>query len=286
LPSYQPSEIPSGGEFVIGSETDGAAVKALLDDADALVHLGRPDLPAKEDLCQTELASLAVLIPAVHERGIKLHFLSSSEVFTPPPEPSPAPLDEQASVAPSSPLGVAKVMWEQTLQIWGEHKGLRYAIFRVPTVVPEYLVYNSVSARYLRAGFKTGESFPHAHDAGKRWGTCYVHAEDVAGLIAGALGRSEAIGETFHVAADEWISEHELAEISYRVLCDFMIPCKWRPPSASTPTGLVGDVWLDNRKAKGVLNLDVANSIARLATKLRLWVDDFASTARLRVARQ
>jgi len=285
IPSRTASETPAVGDYLIGDETDPAAVEALLEGADALIHLGRADAPPAEDICQSELLGQAALIPAAHRRGLELHFFSSGEVFTPPPDASAAPLDEDAPVEPSTSLGVAKVMWEQTLQIWGEHKGLRHVVYRVPTVVPEYLIYNGVSARYLRAGFKTGEIFPHAYDDGKRWGACYVHAEDAANLIADTVGHSEAFGEVFHVAADQWISEYEMAEMSYRVLGDFMIPCKMRSTVADASGGLVGGVWLDNKKAKRLLNLDVANSVERLMTKLRLWIDDFGSTARLRVAK-
>ena len=285
ISSKPSSEAPIAGDYLIGDETNSDTVEALLEGADALVHLGRVDVPQTEDLCQSELAGQASLIPAAHKRGIEMHYLSSSEVFTPPGDPATTPLDEEAPVEPSTPLGVAKVMWEQTLRIWGEHKGLRYVVYRVPTAVPEYLIYNGSSARYLRAGFKTGEIFPHAYDDGRRWGACYVHAEDIAKLIADAIGYSEAFGEIFHVAANHWISEYELAEMSYRVLGDFMIPCKMRSTVADTAGDLLGDVWLDNKKARRLLNLDVANSVERLMTKLRLWIDDFGSTARLHLAK-
>jgi len=283
VPSEPPLEISRVGEYVIGDETDADKVARLVEGADVLIHLGRAHVAPEEDFCQDELIAQSTLIPAAHRRGMELHFLSSSEVFTPPANPAEKPLDETEPVEPSSPLGVAKVAWEQTLRIWGENKGLRYVIYRVPTVVPEFLSYSNLCARYLRAGYRNGEIFPHAHQ-GDRWGMCYVHAEDAARLIADTIGRTEAFGDIFHVAADQWIAEHELAEMSYRVLRDFMIPCKWHPPLPETPRTLIGEVWLDNTKAKRVLGLDVSNSVARLATKMRLWIDDFGSTARLPAA--
>jgi len=286
LASEPPPDTVIQGEYVVGAETDLATFERLLDGADALIYLGRPIPSPDEEAYREELAAMAALIPAVDRAGIPLHFFSSSTVFTPQTDSPAAPLDEEVPVAPSSLLGMAHLTWEQTLRAWGEHKGLRYVTYRIPTAVPEYLVYSSISARYLRAGFRTGEIFSHAYDDGKRWGMCCVHAEDVARMLAETIGRTDLFGEVFHLAADLWISEHELAEVSYRVLCDFMVPCKWRPPSANIPTGLVGDVWLDNRKAKRALNLNVADSMPRLVTKLRLWVDDFGSTARLRVAKE
>ena len=276
LGSKPASALSPQGEYLVGDETDSAKVEWLLVQAEALVHLGRVDVSPSDDFCQGELAGQATLIPAAQERSIELHFLSSAEVFT----PSPDAVDEQAPVAPSSPLGVAKVAWEQTLRIWREHKGLQYVVYRVPTVVAEYLSYGNTCARYLRQGFKSGNIRPQAY-RGERWGLSYIHAEDVATVIADTIGRRDAWGETFHLSADRWISEIDLAEMSYRVLNDFMIPCKWTPPTPDVPTELVGDVWLDNRKAKQRLGLSVENSISRLARKLRLWVDDFGSTARL-----
>jgi UDP-glucose 4-epimerase len=283
LSAEPPHELAALGEHLVGDETDAATVEQLLEDTDVLVHLGRVIPSPADDFCQEELAGQATLIPAANERGLEMHFISSSEVFTPPADAASNRVPEDAAVEPASPLGVAKLAWEQTLRIWEQHHELHNVVYRVPTVVAEYLSYSDLTARYLRAGFKTHEITPRAHGA-DRWGVCYVHAEDVARLLADTIGRDEAYGEIFHVAADEWLSEQDLAEMSYRVLRDFMIPCKWKPPAAGGPAGLVNDVWLDNSKAKEKLGLDVINSGARLVTKLRVWVDDFGSTARLPVA--
>ncbi len=283
-PAEPPSDLAACGEWIVGEENNADKVSALLEGADVLFHIGRAT-PATGDVSRTELAALAVLLPEALDRGVPMHFLSCSAVFR-PADGSPAePVSEESPLSPASPFGAAKAAWEQTLRLWSEHNGLRYVVYRVPTVVPEFLLYTSVSARYLRAGIQRGEIFPHAYDEGKRWGMSYIHSEDVARVLADAVGRPDLFGQTFHLSADQWISEHELAEISYRVLCDFMIPCKWRPPLPDTPTGLIGDVWLANAKARRILNLDVGNSVPRLIAKLRVWVDDFASTARLRVAK-
>jgi len=281
--SEPPLELARLGEYVVGSETDPEAVDELLDGAGALIHLGRTGVPAADEFCQDELLGQSTLIPVARERLIEIHFLSSSQVFTPPPDPRVQAFGEEDPIEPASPLGVAKAAWEQTLRIWGERKGLRFVIYRVPTVVPEFLGYSSVFARYLRTGYREGVIAPRAYE-GDRWGTCYVHAEDVAAVLADTIGREDVMGETFHLAAEQWISEHELAEMSYRVLRDFMIPSKWNPAPSQAMDELTGDVCLDTSKARVMLRIEIANSVARLATKLRFWIDDFGSTARLPIA--
>jgi nucleoside-diphosphate-sugar epimerase len=284
VPSEPPLEMARMGEYVIGAESDAAAVERLLDGVTVLVHLGRSSLPVSDDFCQEELFGQATLIPAARERSIEVHFLSANEVFSPPSEPAARLFTEEDPVEPSTPLGVAKVAWEQTLRIWGEHKGLRFVIYRVPLVVPEYLSYSNVMARYLRNGYREGVITPRARE-NDRWGTCYVHAEDVANVIADGFGRDDVMGETFHVASDQGIREYDLAEMSFNILRDFMILCKWNPlPPEKELSELIGNVWLDNSKAKQTFHVDLSGSVARLAAKLRLWIDDFGSTARLPVA--
>lgn len=283
VPNEPPAEIADMGEHVIGEETDAEKVAELLEGAKVLVHAGPGTISPADDFCQAELASQTTLIPAAHERGIELHYLSTSEVFSPRTGADDPPLSEDSPTEPASPLGVAKLAWEQTLRIWQESKGLRYVVYRVPTVVPEFLSYSSACARYLRAGFKTGEIVPQARE-GDRWGLSFVHAEDVACLIADTLGREEAFGQTFHLSANQWVSEQELAEMSHLVLNDFMIPSKMKSAPEDVATGLVGDVLLDATRARETLHLDTSNSVPRLARKLRLWIDDFGSTVRLPVA--
>lgn len=278
--SKLPAEYSRIGEHIDGDETDPAKVKELMKGATSLVHLGRVGVTPDEDFCQEELAGMATLLPAVCDRGIEIHFVSSSEVFSPPADPSKEKVDEETPIEPSSSLGVAKQAWEQTLKIWARQKGLRYVLYRVPFVVAEYLSYTSRSARYLRAGFRKGVITPKPQP-GDRWGISYVHAEDVAKTIARSVGLEKAYGEAYHLSADQWLPESELAEMSYRVLHDFMIPCKWFPPNDEAPSGLVNSVWLDNRKAVEALGLDVSNSGVRIMQKLRIWVDDFGSTAHL-----
>jgi len=282
--SEPPAEVARVGEHLVGHDADGDTVEALLEGAAVLLHLGHTMIAPADEFCQEELAAQATLIPAAHERGIELHYLSTSEVFSPRPKTAGQPLTEDCPTEPASPLGVAKLAWEQTLRIWTEHKGLHAVIYRVPTVVPEFLTYTHPCARYLRAGFKTGEIVPQAHEGG-RWGMGFVHAEDVARLIAGAIGGPEVFGQTFHVATDRWLSEQELAEMSHLVLNDFMIPSKLRPAPDDAPTSPVGEVLLDSTKARKKLGLDTANSVPRLVSKLRVWIDDFGSTVRLPVAK-
>ena len=127
--------IPAGVRLVVGDVSDAALLDTVLGDGPwhAVFHFAALSLVGESmrqpmRYLRENAGGGFALIDACIRHGVPRFVLSSTaNLFG---EPERVPIDETATIAPSSPYGESKLMIEQTLRWAGSQHGLRSACLR------------------------------------------------------------------------------------------------------------------------------------------------------------
>jgi nucleoside-diphosphate-sugar epimerase len=211
-------------EVHTGDLRDLAVARRALDGCERVVHLAAivggianfHRLPYT--LLEANNALYNALFRASIEREVeRLVYVSSSMVFE---RASEFPTAEEAldrTLAPRSAYGFSKLAGEYYCRAARDEYGLRFAIVRPfnaygPGEMPgdEPGIAHIVPDLIERA-LRRERPFP-IFGSGDQTRTL-THVDDIAGGVAAALERPEAIGEDFNVSADEELTVREIAAI-------------------------------------------------------------------------
>lgn len=193
-----------------GREHPVAELKAALEGAEALVHLGRTD---GAELDGTGAGGVDVegtrqLLEAAGSAGVgHVVVLSSATVYGAWPN-NPVPLTEEAPVRPNPGLAYAthKAEVERLAHEFAEgHPAATVAVLRPTVAVAEERTAWLAQSLWSGSGLRPGDAEAPSQ---------FVHLDDLADAVD--LARREALRGAFNVAPDGWIKADDLRALAGR----------------------------------------------------------------------
>lgn len=125
--------LAAGFELVKGDMLDAAALRPVLERADAIMHfaahayVGESVTNPRKYFHNNVEGGLSLLNAAMEAGVKKVIFSSTCAVYG---EPSKVPIEENTPRQPVNPYGVSKLFFEQALEAYDRAYGLRYASLR------------------------------------------------------------------------------------------------------------------------------------------------------------
>jgi nucleoside-diphosphate-sugar epimerase len=221
---------------------DPASLKARLEGATTLVHLGRSDAVAELDGTGTagvDVIGTRALLEAAGAVGVEaVVLLSSATVYGAWPD-NPVPLSEDATLRPHPSLGYAthKAEIERLAAEWrDQHPEVRVAVLRPVVAVAEDTSDWLASSLWAGSSFAPGESDTPIQ---------FVHLDDLADAVD--LARRKRLDGPYNVAPDGWIQSDELRRLAGRPprvrlperASHRLATWRWKLGLTSTPPGVV-----------------------------------------------
>ncbi|GAA3828449.1 dTDP-glucose 4,6-dehydratase [Nocardioides panacisoli] len=204
--------------LVVGDVADPAVVDPLVGEADAVVHLAAEShndnaLEDPAPFVNTNLVGTFTLLEAVRRHGVRLHHVSTDEVYGDLDLDDPARFTEESALRPSSPYSASKAGADHLVRAWVRSFGLRATISvssnnygpwqHVEKFVPRQIT-EVLEGRRPRV-YGDGR---HVRD--------WIHTEDHSAAVLAILERGR-IGETYVVGADGERSNLEVAQAILRL---------------------------------------------------------------------
>jgi nucleoside-diphosphate-sugar epimerase len=224
------------------AHVDPAGLKARLEGATTLVHLGRSDAVAELDGTGTagvDVIGTRALLEAAGSVGLTtVVLLSSATVYGAWPN-NPVPLTEDAPLRPHPALAYAthKAEVERLALEWrDQHPEVRMAVLRPVVAVAED------TADWLAASLWAGSPLaPGESDTPVQ----FVHLDDLAAAVD--LARTKRLDGPYNVAPDGWIASDELRRLAGRGprvrlperASHRLASWRWKLGLTSTPPGVV-----------------------------------------------
>jgi UDP-glucose 4-epimerase len=201
-------------ELVRASLADGAAVRAAVTGADAVVHLaaraGIPDSVADPiGTLEANVTFTVGLLDAARLAGVRRFVLASSNAATGDHEP---PADERDLPHPVSPYGASKLAGEAYCQAYAATYGIPACVLRFSNAYGPFSLHKkSVVAAWLRAALGGRSVTIHGDGSQTR---DFVFVGDLAAAVVAALNAPDehVAGEVFQVGTGIETSVAALAE--------------------------------------------------------------------------
>jgi nucleoside-diphosphate-sugar epimerase len=239
---------------------DAGPLKARLEGATTLIHLGRSDGVAELDGTGTagvDVVGTRSLLEAAGSVGIRtVVLLSSATVYGAWPN-NPVPLTEDAALRPHPALAYAthKAEVERLTAEWkDQHPDVTVAVLRPTIAVAEDTTDWLASSLWAGTPFSPGDGDTPVQ---------FVHLDDLADAVD--LARREALDGPFNVAPDGWMRSDDMRKLAGRGprvrlperVSHRLAQWRWKLGLTSTPPGVVAyrvNPWVvanDRLKAEG-----------------------------------
>jgi dTDP-glucose 4,6-dehydratase len=188
-------------QLVQGDITDVALVDELVADADAVVHFAAEthvdnSLADPEPFLRTNVIGTFTILEAVRRHGVRLHHVSTDEVYGDLPLDDPIRFTEATPYDPSSPYSSTKAASDMLVRAWVRSYGVRATISNCSNNYGPYQHVEKFIPRQI-TNVLTGRR-PKLYGAGanvRDW----IHVEDHNSAVwriidSGRLGRTYLIG--------------------------------------------------------------------------------------------
>jgi dTDP-glucose 4,6-dehydratase len=187
--------------LVQGDITDAALVDELIAEADAVVHFAAEthvdnSLADPEPFLRTNVIGTFTVLEAVRRHGVRLHHVSTDEVYGDLPLNDPIRFTEATPYDPSSPYSSTKAASDMLVRAWVRSYGVRATISNCSNNYGPYQHVEKFIPRQI-TNILTGRR-PKLYGAGanvRDW----IHVEDHNSAVwrileSGQLGRTYLIG--------------------------------------------------------------------------------------------
>jgi dTDP-glucose 4,6-dehydratase len=187
--------------LVQGDITDVALVDELIADADAVIHFAAEthvdnSLADPEPFLRTNVIGTFTVLEAVRRHGVRLHHVSTDEVYGDLPLDDPVRFTEATPYDPSSPYSSTKAASDMLVRAWVRSYGVRATISNCSNNYGPYQHVEKFIPRQI-TNILTGRR-PKLYGAGanvRDW----IHVEDHNSAVwrileSGQLGRTYLIG--------------------------------------------------------------------------------------------
>ncbi len=190
-------------DFVKGSITDPAVVDEAVAQADAVVNFAADthndnSLQDPWPFLDTNIRGTAVLLDAVRRHDVRLHHVSTDEVFGDLPLDTPERFTEETPYRPSSPYSASKASSDHLVRAWVRSFGVKATISNCSNNYGPYQHVEKFIPRQITNIL--GGQRPKLYGAGanvRDW----IHVDDHNDAVWAVLERG-AIGETYLIGAD------------------------------------------------------------------------------------
>ncbi len=198
-------------ELVVGDVADAGTVEPLVAQHDAVVHFAAEShndnsLADPSPFVQTNLVGTFTMLEAVRRHDVRLHHVSTDEVYGDLPLDSPERFTERSPYRPSSPYSASKAGSDHLVRAWVRSFGVRATISNcsnnygpwqhVEKFIPRQVT-NLLSGGRVKL-YGAGENV-------RDW----IHTDDHSSAVLAVLERGVP-GETYLVGAD---GEHSNREV-------------------------------------------------------------------------
>ncbi|MGX9293454.1 dTDP-glucose 4,6-dehydratase [Tsukamurella paurometabola] len=190
-------------DFVKGSIADPSVVDEVVAGADSVVNFAADthndnSLSDPWPFLDTNIRGTAVLLDAVRRHDVRLHHISTDEVFGDLPLDSPERFTEDTPYRPSSPYSASKASSDHLVRAWVRSFGVRATISNCSNNYGPYQHVEKFIPRQI-TNILAGER-PKLYGAGtnvRDW----IHVDDHNDAVWAILDRG-TIGETYLIGAD------------------------------------------------------------------------------------
>jgi dTDP-glucose 4,6-dehydratase len=209
--------------FVHGDVADEAVVDPLVAAADAVVHFAAEShndnaLRAPRAFLDTNVVGTFVLLEAVRRHGVRLHHVSTDEVYGDLELDDPERFTEQTPYNPSSPYSSTKAGSDLLVRAWVRSFGVQATISNCSNNYGPYQHVEKFIPRQI-TNVLDGER-PRLYGTGhhvRDW----IHVDDHSSAVVAVLERGRP-GETYLVGAD--------GERDNRTVVETVLRLMGRPP--------------------------------------------------------
>ncbi|MDN4162486.1 dTDP-glucose 4,6-dehydratase [Nocardioides abyssi] len=193
--------------LVVGDVADAAVVEPLVAEhagpLDGVVHLAAEShndnsLDDPTPFVHTNLVGTFTLLKAVRRHDVRLHHVSTDEVYGDLDLDDPARFTEETAYRPSSPYSATKAGSDHLVRAWVRSFGVRATISNCSNNYGPWQHVEKLIPRQVTTVLDGGR--PRVYGDGlnvRDW----IHAEDHSSAVLAILDRGE-IGETYLVGAD------------------------------------------------------------------------------------
>jgi dTDP-glucose 4,6-dehydratase len=203
--------------LVVGDITDAPLVDRLVAEHDAVVHFAAEShndnsLSDPGPFVQTNLVGTFNVLEAVRKAGIRLHHISTDEVYGDLEIDDPARFTEQTPYNPSSPYSSTKAGSDLLVRAWVRSFGVQATISNCSNNYGPWQHVEKFIPRQVTNVIAGGR--PKLYGAGlnvRDW----IHAEDHSSAVLEILERGR-IGETYLIGADGERSNLEVVRLILR----------------------------------------------------------------------
>jgi len=198
------ADLPSDRvELLVGDITDADLVERLAGEHDAIVHFAAEShndnsLSDPSPFVHTNLVGTFTILEAVRKAGIRLHHISTDEVYGELELDDPERFTESTAYNPSSPYSATKAGSDMLVRAWVRSFGVRATISNCSNNYGPWQHIEKFIPRQI-TNVLDGRR-PKLYGAGlnvRDW----IHAEDHSSAVIAILERGR-IGETYLVGAD------------------------------------------------------------------------------------
>ena len=204
----------SGAEFVHGDICDAATLDPAIATCDAVVHFAAEShndnsLHSPWPFVQTNLIGTYTLLEAVRAHGVRLHHISTDEVYGDLELDDPAQFTPETPYSPSSPYSSTKAGSDLLVRAWVRSFGVPATISNCSNNYGPFQHVEKFIPRQITEVLD-GRS-PKLYGAGENVRD-WIHAEDHSSGVLAVLERGR-IGETYLIGADGERSNKDVVEL-------------------------------------------------------------------------
>jgi len=205
--------------LVVGDVADAALVEPLVGDHDAVVHFAAEShndnsLRDPQPFVQTNLVGTFTLLEAVRKADVRLHHVSTDEVYGDLALDDPKRFTEDTPYRPSSPYSAAKAGSDHLVRAWVRSFGVRATISNCSNNYGPWQHIEKFIPRQITNVLVGGR--PKLYGKGENVRD-WIHTEDHSSAVLLILEKGR-IGETYLVGADGERSNLEVVRAILRLM--------------------------------------------------------------------
>ena len=207
-------------ELIVGDVADAAIVDPLVANCDTVVHFAAEShndnsLRDPSPFIHTNLVGTFTLIEACRRHDVRLHHISTDEVFGDLPLGTPEKFREDTAYAPSSPYSATKAGSDHLVRAWVRSFGLRATISNCSNNYGPYQHIEKFIPRQI-TNILDGRA-PRLYGTGEQVRD-WIHVDDHNRAVLSILD-SGKFGETYNIGANQPdINNRQVIEL----ICDLL----------------------------------------------------------------
>lgn len=207
-------------ELIVGDVADAAIVDPLVANCDTVVHFAAEShndnsLRDPSPFIHTNLVGTFTLIEACRRHDVRLHHISTDEVFGDLPLGTPEKFREDTAYAPSSPYSATKAGSDHLVRAWVRSFGLRATISNCSNNYGPYQHIEKFIPRQI-TNILDGRA-PRLYGTGEQVRD-WIHVDDHNRAVLSILDAGK-FGETYNIGANQPdINNRQVIEL----ICDLL----------------------------------------------------------------